>query len=101
MKNHDKSNKFGISGHFFSPKIELNPIEPDVYFEQFEKLRFLKKNKDNFFFDSSRQCKQLQLEKPSGIEFDMPIHKRLAINLLLRVGQKGPPPGSDRVKLEM
>ena len=43
-------------------------------------------------FDSSRQCKQLQLEKPSGIEYYMPIHKRLAINLLLRSGKKDPPP---------
>ena len=32
--------------------------------------------------------------------FDMPIHKRLAINLLLRVGQKGTPLGSDWVKLD-
>ena len=45
------------------------------------------------FFDSSSQYKQLQLDKPSGIEFDLPIHKRLAINLLWRVGQKGPPSG--------
>jgi len=37
------------------------------------------------------------LKKPSGFEFKMPIHKKLAINSLLRVGQKGPP-GSDRVK---
>ena len=50
-------------------------------------------------FDSSRQCKQLQLEKPSSIKFDEPIPKRLPTILLLRVGQKGPP-GSDRVKLE-
>ena len=28
----------------------------------------------------------------------MPLHKWLAINLLLRVGQKGPPLGSDTVK---
>ena len=51
------------------------------------------------FFDFSRQYKQLQLEKPSGIEFDLPIHKRLAINLLLRVGQKGPPSGLIGLKI--
>ena len=42
--------------------------------------------------DSSRQYKQLQLE------FDLPIHKRLAINLFLRVGQKGPPLGQIGLK---
>ena len=76
----------------------LNPIGPDIYFEHFEKLRFPKKLIIKKFFDSSRQYKQLELEKPSGIESDLPIHKRLAADLLLRVGQKGPPLGSDRVK---
>ena len=37
-------------------------------------------------------CKQLQIERSLGIEFDTAIHKRLAINLLLRIGQKGPIP---------
>ena len=36
-------------------------------------------------FDFSRQCEQLQLEKTSGIDFEMSIHKRLAIDLLSRV----------------
>ena len=68
----------------------FNPIGPDVYFKHFKKLRFLKKI-ISIFSHSSTKCKQFQFEKPSSIEFDMPIHKRLAINLLLRVGQKKPP----------
>jgi len=55
-------------------------------------------DKISFLTVVSRQCKQHQLKKPSSIEFDIPIHKRFAINLLLGVGQKGPSPGSDRVK---
>ena len=76
---------------------ELNPIGPGVYFEHLRKLRFPKRfdNENSFWL---LQCKYLQFERPLGIEFDTPIHKRLAINVLLRVGQKGPPPGSDRVK---
>ena len=70
-----------------------------VDFEHFEKLRFLEKVNNKKVFDSSRQYKQLQLEKPSGIEFDIPILKRLTINLLLRVGQKVLPLGSYRVKV--
>ena len=69
---------------------DFNPIGPGVYFEHFEKLRYLKKI-NNIFFYSSRECKQFHLEKSSSIEFDMPIPKKLAINLLLRFGQKGPP----------
>ena len=66
----------------------FNPIGPNVHFEHFEKLRFLKKIK--IIFNFSRQCEQLHLVKPSGIEFEMPIHKKMAVHLLLRVGQKGP-----------
>ena len=77
----------------------LNPIGPDVYFEHFKKLRFLKKVNYKNLFCVYKQYKQLQLEKPSGIDFEMPIHKRLAINLLLRVGQKVLPLGSYRVKV--
>ena len=55
-----------------------------------EKLRLLRKIYNKNFFYSSRQCKQLKLEKSSGIAIKIPIHKRLAINLLLSVGKKGP-----------
>ena len=43
------------------------------------------------FFDFSRQCKYLKLEKPLGIEIEMPIHKRLAINKLEGMAKKTPP----------
>ena len=46
----------------------------------FEKLRFLKTFNNEKFFDISRQCKYLKLEKPSGIEIEMPIHKRSTID---------------------
>ena len=51
------------------------------------------------FFDFSRQCKYLKLEKPSGIEIEMPIHdhERLVINSLEAMAKRTPP-GSDRVK---
>ena len=48
----------------------------------FEKLRFLKNLVMKNFFDFSRQCKYLKLEKLSGIEIEMPIHKTLTVNLL-------------------
>ena len=46
----------------------LNPIGLNVYLERSR-------------LDYSRQCKYLQLEKPSGIEIEMPTHERMAINL--------------------
>ena len=49
------------------------------------------------FFDLSRQCRYLQLEKPSSIDFETPIQKRLANNIL-EGWAKRTPPGSDRVK---
>ena len=49
------------------------------------------------FFDLSRQWRYLQLEKPSGIEIGMPIHKRLAIDFLEGMAKKTP--GSDRVNV--
>ena len=42
------------------------------------------------FFDFSRQCKYLKLEKPSGIEIEMPIHKRLVIDLLEGMAKRIP-----------
>ena len=57
----------------------------------FEKLRFLKNLVMKNFFDFSRQCKYLKLEKPSGIEIEMPIHKRLAIILLEGIAKRTPP----------
>ena len=49
------------------------------------------------FFDLSRQCRYLQLEKPSSIDFETPIQKRLPNNIL-EGWAKRTPPGSDRVK---
>ena len=49
-----------------------------------KKLEFLKCFDKNFFFDLSRQCIYLQLEKPSGIEIEMPIREKLTIDLLKR-----------------
>ena len=77
---------------------KLNPIGPYVYIELYEKLRFLKKVDNDFFFLLFKQYKQLQFEKPSDIELDMPIHKRSAINLFLRSWQKGPPFGLKGLK---
>ena len=51
-----------------------------------------------FFFDFSRQCRYLQLEKTSSIDFETPIQKRLA-NDILKGWAKRTPPGSDRVKI--
>ena len=48
--------------------------------------------------DFCRQCKYLQLEKPSSIDFEMPIQKRLANNILEGWAKRNPPPGSDRGK---
>ena len=50
----------------------------------------------NKIIDFNRQQEYFHLEKPSGIEIEMPIQKRLAIDFL-RVWQKGIPP-PDRVK---
>ena len=38
--------------------------------------------KVNKLSDFSKQCKYLQLEKPSSIDFETPIQKRLANNIL-------------------
>ena len=59
----------------------------------FGKLRFLKDLVMKNFFDFSRQCKYLKLEKPSGIEIEMPIYKRLTRGL-----GKRDTPMSDKVK---
>ena len=48
----------------------------------FEKLRFLKNLVMKNFFDFSRQCKYLKLEKPLGIEIEMHVHKRSTIDWL-------------------
>ena len=62
--------------------------------------------KNGFFWDNSiikkvsnftRRYIYLQLEKPSGIESEMPNPEVLAMDWL-KSGQKGPPLGSDRVK---
>ena len=60
-----------------------------------EKYKYLKKFTNNKFFEFSRQCKYLQLEKPSGFEIEIPIQKTLAINLLKGMAKRTPP-GSDR-----
>ena len=66
----------------------------------------LKCVKNGFFWDNSiikkvsnftRRYIYLQLEKPSGIESEMPNPEALAMDWL-KSGQKGPPLGSDRVK---
>ena len=51
----------------------------------------------NEISDFSRQYQYLQLEKPSGVEVEIPVHKTMAMDLL-----KGGPTGllwSDRVKV--
>ena len=59
--------------------------------------KFLKNQdfKKNFtykiFFDLKGQGKYLQLEKPSGIEIEMPIQKRLAIDLLEGMAKRNLP----------
>ena len=45
----------------------------------------------------SEQFEYLQPEKPSGFENEMSSKKHLQ-SIYSRVWQKGPPPGSDRVK---
>ena len=45
------------------------------------------------FLGLTRQCTYLQLEKPSGIGIETPIHKRLAINLLDGVAKRTYPSG--------
>ena len=44
------------------------------------------------FFDLSRQWRYLQLEKSSGIEIEMRIHERLAIDLLEGIAKRTPFP---------
>ena len=45
------------------------------FFKNFQNILIKK-----FFFDLSRQCIYLQLKKPSGIEIEMPIQNKLAID---------------------
>ena len=42
--------------------------------------------------DFCRQYQYLQLEKPSGVEVEIPVHKALAMDLL-KGGPTGPPLG--------
>ena len=58
--------------------------------------KFFKKMMINEISDFCRQYQYLQLEKPSGVEVEIPVHKALAMDLL----KEGPlgHPGSDRVK---
>ena len=51
----------------------------------------------NEISDFCRQYQYLQLEKSSGVEVEIPVHKTLAMDLL-KGGPTGPPLGSDRVK---
>ena len=53
------------------------------------------------FFDLSRQCKYLQLEKPSSIDFETPIQKQLANNILEGWAKRTPPPGLIGLKIEI
>ena len=46
--------------------------------------------------DFFRQYQYLQLEKPSGVEVEIPVHKACAMDLL-KGGSYRTPPGSDRV----
>ena len=48
--------------------------------------------------DFSRQCKYLQLEKPSGFEIEMPIQKNIG-NQFTKGNNKKDPPWSDKVKI--
>ena len=61
--------------------------------QNFWKLRILKKFNNKFFFDLGRQCKYLELEKPSSIDFEMPIQKRLPNNILEGWAKRNPPLG--------
>ena len=49
------------------------------------------------FLGLTRQCTYLQFEKPSGIGIKMPIHERLAIDLLKGMAKRTSP-SPDRVK---
>ena len=51
----------------------------------------------NEISDFCTQYKYLQLEKPSGVEVEIPIHKTLAMDLLKGVSYRTSL-GSDRVK---
>ena len=51
----------------------------------------------NKISDFCRQYQYLQLEKPSGVEVEIPVHKTLAMDFL-KGGPTGPPLGSDSVK---
>ena len=51
----------------------------------------------NEISDFCRQYQYHQLEKPSGVEVEIPVHKALAMDLL-KGGSYRTPPGSDRVK---
>ena len=51
----------------------------------------------NEISDFCRQYQYLQLEKPSGVEVEIPVHKAVAMDLL-KGGSYRTPPGSDRVK---
>ena len=65
----------------------------------FLKWRFLKRISSwKFFSDLIRECIFLQLEKPSGSEIELSIHKRLAIDFLEGMVKRTPPQGPDRVK---
>ena len=50
----------------------------------------------NKISDFCRQYQYLQLEKPSGVEVEIPVHKTMARDLL-KGGSYRTPPGSDRV----
>ena len=51
----------------------------------------------NEISDFCRQYQYLQLEKPSGVEVEIPVHKALAMDLL-KGGPTGPPLGLKRIK---
>ena len=48
--------------------------------------------------DFCKQYQYLQLEKPSGVEVEIPVHKTMPTDLLKGGSYRTPPPGSDRVK---
>ena len=53
----------------------------------------------NEISDFCRQYQYLQLEKPSGVEVEISVHKTLAMDFLKGGPLQDPPPlGSDRVK---
>ena len=52
----------------------------------------------NEISDFCEQYQYHQLEKPSGVEVEIPVHKALAMDLL-KGGSYRTPPGSDRVNL--